>query len=81
MAKSGRPRIQIYIKIFQKCSACYKTIFDSTTNHLNLSLMFSHCLLLDLTVIDLMSIVHIMDNICVLKLQKNLRCRRPGGCQ
>ena len=40
MAKSGRPRIQIYIKIFQKCSACYKTIFDSTTNHLNLSLMF-----------------------------------------
>ena len=42
--------------------------------------MFLNCLLLDLTIIaiDLMSIVH-MDKIIGSKLQKNLKCGRPGG--
>ena len=43
---------------------CKETTFDSATNHLNLSPMFLNYLLLDLTVIDLISIVHI-DTICV----------------
>ena len=41
---------------------CYKTSFVSLTNqgnHFNLSLIFLNCLLLELTVIDLMSIVQI----------------------
>ena len=57
---------------------CLKTTFDSTTNHLNLPSMFLNCLLLDVTVIDLMSIVH-MDKIWVEIAKKNLKCGRPGG--
>ena len=45
----------------------FKTTFDSTTNHLNLSPM--NCLLLDLTVIDLLSIGH-MEKIWV-QITKN----------
>ena len=56
---------------------CYKTTFDSTTNHLNLSPMFLNCLLLDLTVIDLISIVH-MDKIWV-EIAKNFEMRTSGG--
>ena len=41
---------------------CLKSTFDSTTNNLSLSPMFQNYLLLDLTVIDIMSIVH-MDEI------------------
>ena len=51
--------------------------FDSTTNHLNSSRRYLDCLMLDLTVTDLMPIAH-MDEFG-LKLQKNLRCGRPGG--
>ena len=40
--------------------------------------MFLNCLFFDLTVIDLMSIVHIWTKFG-LKLQKNLKCGRPGG--
>ena len=54
-----------------------KTTFDSTTNHLNLSPMFLNCLLLDLTIIDLMSIVY-MDKIWV-KIAKNFEMRTSGG--
>ena len=43
---------------------CLKSTFDSTTDHLNLSPMFLNCLLLNLTVIGLISIVH-MDKIWV----------------
>ena len=56
---------------------CLKSTFDSTINHLNLSPMFLNCLLLDLTVIDLMSIVH-MDKIWV-EIAKKLKCGRPEG--
>ena len=56
---------------------CLKSTFDSTTNHLNLSPMFLSCLLLDLTVIDLMSIVH-MDKIWV-EIAKNFEMRTSGG--
>ena len=49
----------------------------STTNHLNLSPMFLNCLLLDLTVIDLISIVH-MDKIWV-EIAKNFEMRTSGG--
>ena len=56
---------------------CLKSTFDSTTNHLNLSSMFQNCLLLDLTVIDLMSIVH-MDEIWV-EIAKNFEMRTSGG--
>ena len=56
---------------------CLKSTFDSTTNHLNLSPMFLNCLLLDLTVIDLMSIVH-MDKIWV-EIAKNFEMRTSGG--
>ena len=49
---------------------CSKTIFDSTTNHLNLELICLNCLLLDLAVLDLIS------SVCVekfgLKLQINV---------
>ena len=56
---------------------CLKTTLDSTTNHLNLSPMFLNCLLLDLTVIDVISIVHI-DTIWV-EIAKIFECGRPGG--
>ena len=56
---------------------CLKTTFDSTTNHLNLLPMFLNCLLLDLTVIDLISIVH-MDKIWV-EIAKNFEMRTSGG--
>ena len=56
---------------------CLKSTFDSTTNHLILSPMFLNCLLLDLTVIDLMSIVY-MEKIWV-EIAKILKCGRPGG--
>ena len=39
--------------------------------------MFLNCLLLDLTIVDLMSNVH-MDKIWV-KIEKNFKCGRPGG--
>ena len=42
---------------FKWCPMCQKTTFDSTSYHYNLSLMFLNCLLLDLKVIDLISIV------------------------
>ena len=54
-----------------------KTTFDSATNHLNLSPMFLNCLLLDLTVIDLISIVHI-DTIWV-EIAKIFEMRTSGG--
>ena len=50
---------------------------DSTTNHLNSSPMFLDCLMLDLTVIDLMPIL--IWTKFGLKLQKNLKCGRPRG--
>ena len=56
---------------------CLKSTFDSTTNHLNLSPLFLNCLLLDLTVIDLMSIVH-MEKIWV-EIAKNFEMRTSGG--
>ena len=56
---------------------CLKSTFDSKTNHLNLSPMFLDCLLLDLTVIDLMSIVH-MDKIWV-EIAKKFEMRTSGG--
>ena len=56
---------------------CLKSAFDSTTNHLNLSPMFQNCLLLDLTVIDLMFIVH-MEEIWV-EIAKNSEMRTSGG--
>ena len=62
---------------FKWCPVCLKSTFDSTTNHLNLSPMFLNCLLLDLTVIDLMSIVH-MDQIWV-EIAKNFEMRTSGG--
>ena len=40
--------------------------------------MFPNCLLLDLTVIDLLSLVH-MDKTWVEIAKKNLKCGRPGG--
>ena len=40
-------------------SCVLKTTFDSSTNNLDLSPMFQNRLLLDLTVIDLMMIVHL----------------------
>ena len=56
---------------------CLKSTFDSTNNHLNLSPMFLNCLFLDLTVIELMSIVH-MDKIWV-EIAKNFEMRTSGG--
>ena len=66
MAKSGRHQIRIFTKIFEVQIVIFsrKTTFDSTTNYSNLSPMFLNCFLLDLIVIDLMSIVH-MDKIWV----------------
>ena len=55
-----------------------KTTFDSSTNNLDLSPMSLNRMLLDLTVIDLMSIVH-LDRIWVEIAKKNLKCGRPGG--
>ena len=59
---------------------CLKTTFDSTTNHLNLSSVFLNCLLLELTVIDLISIVH-RDTIGVEIAKKNWNAdvRGEGG--
>ena len=57
---------------------CLKSTFEPATDHLNLSPMFLNCLLLDRTVIDLMSIVH-MDKIWVEILQKILKSGCPGG--
>ena len=58
---------------------CLKSTFDSTTNHLNLSPMFQNCLLLDLTVIDLMSIVQLhMDEVWV-EIANNFEMRTSGG--
>ena len=51
--------------------------FDSITNHLNSSPRFLDCLMLDLTVTDLMPIAH-MDKIWV-EIAKKLRCGRPEG--
>ena len=56
---------------------CQKTTFDSTTNNLNLSPMFLNCLMLDITVIDLISIVHI-DTIWV-EIAKIFEMRTSGG--
>ena len=58
---------------------CSKTKFDSTDNHLNLSPMFLNCLLLllDLTVIDFISIVH-MGTIWV-EIAKNFEMQTSGG--
>ena len=56
---------------------CLKSTFDSTTNHLNISPMFLNCLLLDLTVIDLTSIVH-MDKFWV-EIAKYFEMRTSGG--
>ena len=56
---------------------CSKTKFDSINNHLNLSPMFLNCLLLDLTVIDFISIVH-MGTIWV-EIAKNFEMRTSGG--
>ena len=53
------------------------TTFDSTTDHLNLSPMFLNRLLLDLTVIDLVSIVH-MGTIWV-EIAKIFEMRTSGG--
>ena len=58
-------------------SCVLKTTFDSTTYHLNLSPMFLNCLLLDLTVIYLMSIVHMVK--IWVEIAKKLKCGRPGG--
>ena len=58
-------------------SCVLKTTFDSATNHLNLSPMFLNCLLLDLTVIDLISIVH-LDTIWV-EIAKIFEMRTSGG--
>ena len=79
MAKCGRPQIQIFTEIFKfkLCPVCLKSTFDSTTNHLNLSPMFLNCLLLDLTVLDLMSILH-MDKIWV-EIAKKFEMRTSGG--
>ena len=56
---------------------CLKSTFDSTTNHLNRSSMFLNCLLLDVTVIDLISIVH-MDKIWA-EIAKKFEMRTSGG--
>ena len=55
------------------------TTFDSATNHLNLSPMLLNCFLLNLTVIDLISIVH-MDKIWA-EIAKNFEMRTSGGLQ
>ena len=54
-----------------------KTTFDSTTYHLNLSPMFLNCLLLDLTVIYLMSIVHMVK--IWVEIAKKIEMRTSGG--
>ena len=59
------------------CVSVLKTTFDLTTYHLNLSPMFLNCLLLDLTVIYLMSIVHMVK--IRVEIAKKLKCGRPGG--
>ena len=51
--------------------------FDSATNHLNSLPMFLNCLLSDLTVIYLMSTVH-MDKIWV-EIAKKFEMRTSGG--
>ena len=51
--------------------------FDSTTYHLNSSPRFLDCLLLDLTVTDLMPIAH-MDKIWV-EIAKKIEMRTSGG--
>ena len=78
MAKSGRPQIQIFrsLNSFLCPKKRKKTTFDSTTNHLNQSPMFMNCLLL-VTIIDIMSIVH-MEKIWV-KNAKNFEMRTSGG--
>ena len=54
--------------------------FDSTTNHLNSSLMFLDCLMLDLIVIDLMPIlIWTKFPKFGLKLQKKFEMRTSGG--
>ena len=79
VAKCGRPQIQIFTEILEVKIVSYvlKSTFDSTTYHLNLSPMFLNCLLLDLTVIELMSIVR-MDKIWV-EIAKNFEMRTSGG--
>ena len=56
---------------------CSNSTFDSTTNHLNSSPIFLNCLLLDLTVIELMSIVQCTE--FGLKLQKIFEMWTSGG--
>ena len=58
-------------------SCVLKTAFNSTTYHSDLSPMFLNCLLLDPTVIDLMSLFKWTN--FGSKLQKILECGRPGG--
>ena len=56
---------------------CYKTTFDSTTYHLNLSPMFLDCLLLDQRLLT--SCPLFIWTKFGSKLQKILKCGRPGG--
>ena len=68
-----------FYRKFKLCPVCLKSTFDSTTNHLNLSPMFQNFLLLDLTVIDLMSIVQLhMDELWV-EIANNFEMRTSGG--
>ena len=82
VAKSGRPQIQLFYQNFRsldsvQCANRQHLPQQITNDHLTRSLMFLNCLLLDLTVIDLMFMVH-MDKIWV-EIAKNFEMRTSGG--